>query len=389
MIRSVLYVGLLGLVAGSCVGRNEGEKNPAYEAELLWIDSVVVESLLDLTLAAVDPIDGRMIFKDRSINYLFLTDSKGVILDTLDLKGEAPDQVAFPIEFVFEGGSLIVKDLEAGMSLNFFNGEFKKIKVSTPLAQGMGYVEFNPYWVSFSTFHSNGKRLFVGTEANGVEPGMMADSWKKTEFYTEAKTGYVYDPESDSLWRFSSYPDNWEPKKHGQWKGYAFPFAQALGEKQLIGVLPRTGSQFFLFRWENSKMVPVGETHLSHPDRNDQLEFDPNEDYFLYPSFSDLKSGGKYFLVKFSTEIPKAIRDEYRSRNPNYINDPAFNEVFKKYWKDKYILVDHLGKSYALDLPIPGMVHYLDKNDMLYLKPKSEVELDYNVFYRYQIKTLE
>jgi len=137
-------------------------------------------------------------------------------------------------------------------------------------------------------------------------------------------------------------------------------------------------------------MVSVGETQLSHPDRNDQLEFDPNEDYFLYPSFSDLKSGGKYFLIKFSTEIPKAVRDEYRIRNPNYMNDPAFNEVFKKYWKDKYILVDHLGESYALkDLPIPGMVHYMDKNDILYLKPKSEVELDYNVFYRYQIKSLE
>jgi hypothetical protein len=49
--------------------------------------------------------------------------------------------------------------------------------------------------------------------------------------------------------------------------------------------------------------------------------------------------------------------------------------------------VNHLGESYALeDLPVDGKVHLLDKNDVVYIKPKSEVEMDYNVFYRYKIK---
>jgi hypothetical protein len=253
MIKSILYVGILGLVAVSCGGQKDDMKSPGFEAELVWLDSVVVDSFHELSLAAVDPVDGRMIFKDRSLNHVILTDSKGSILDTLDLKGEAPNQVAFPVEFVFDNGNLIVKDLEAGMSLNFFNEEFKKIKVSPSIAQGMSYLEINPFWVTYSVFQSNGKSLFVGAEPNGMEPGLMTETWQKAEFYYEAKTGYVYDPELDSLWRFNAYPDTWEPKKNGLWKGYAFPFVKSLGEEQLIGVLPRVGSQFFLYRWENSK----------------------------------------------------------------------------------------------------------------------------------------
>jgi hypothetical protein len=218
----------------------------------------------------------------------------------------------------------------------------------------------------------------------------MTESWKKAEFYSKAQAGYVYDLDLDSLWRFNSYPENWEYRKRGEWKGQVFPFVQALEEEGLIGILPRIGNQFFLYRWENQQMIPLGETRLSHPDRNDQLEFDPKEDYFLYPSFNDLKSGANFFLIQFHTEIPKAVRDEYRIRNPNYINDQAFNEVFKKYWKDKFILVNQQGESYALkDLPVDGKVHFLDKNDVVYIKPKSEVELDYNVFYRYRIRSLD
>jgi hypothetical protein len=387
-MRNTWVIGWAAFWLLSCGEEKEVGKQSGFEVELVLIDSVVVDSFLDLNLAAVDPIDGRMIFKDRSFNHVFLTDSKGSILDTLDLKGEAPNQVAFPVEFVFHKGNLIVKDLEAGMSLNFFNGEFKKIKVSPSIAQGFSYIEINPFWVTFSAFQSNGKSLLVGAEPNGMEPGLMTEAWQKAEFYSEAKTGYVYDPELDSLWRFNAYPDTWEPKKNGLWRGYAFPYVISLGEEQLIGVLPRVGNQFFLYRWENSKMVFLGETRLSHPDRNDQLDFDPKDDYFLYPNFSDLKSGGKYFFIQFHTEIPKSVRDEYRARIPNYRNDPEFNEAFQKYWKYKYILVNHLGESYPLrNLPIEGTVHHLDQNDLLYIKPKSEVEMDYNVFYRYQIKS--
>ena len=135
-MRQILFFGFLALAVWSCGEEKGVEKNFRFEAELEWVDSVVVDSFYDLTLAAVDAEDGRMIFKDRSLSNIFLTDSKGRILDTLELKGEAPDQVAFPTEFVFDRGNLIAKDLEVGMSLNFFSREFKKTKASPAIAQG-------------------------------------------------------------------------------------------------------------------------------------------------------------------------------------------------------------------------------------------------------------
>lgn len=390
MMRKLVIFGILASGIWSCGGEREIEKASDFEAELVWVDSIVVESLFELTLAAVDPDDGRMIFKDRSLKHFLLTDAKGGILDTLKLKGESPDQLAFPIEFVFADGQLIVKDLKANMSLSFFSKEHKITKQSPDLTQAISFLEVNPYWVSFSMLRSEGKKLVVGSEGNGVKPELMTDTWKKAEFYNRAEAGYVYDPNLDSLWRFNSYPENWDYRKGGEWKGQVFPFVQALEEQGLIGILPRVGNQFFIYRWENSKLVLKGETKVSHPDRNDQLEFDPQEDYFLYPSFNDLKSGGNFFLIQFHTEIPKAVRDEFRASNPNYINDPAFGDVFKKYFKDKFILVNHHGESYSLkELPVEGRVHFLDNDDVIYIKPNSEVEKDYNVFYRYQIRSVE
>ncbi|GMQ28316.1 hypothetical protein [Algoriphagus confluentis] len=385
-MRKLLIFGSLTFVLWSCGEDELAKKSSGFEAELVWLDSVVVDSFLDLTLAAVDPEDGRMIFKDRSLNHILLTDSQGKILDTLELKGEAPNQVSLPVEMVFDEGGLIVKDLEAGMPLSFFNREFKIVKESPLLSKGTFIIEFNLYGLSFSIFRNGDKKLLVGMEANGTEPELTTESWRKGEFYDQAKAGFVYDPELDSLWRFNSFPENWEYRKTREWKGYGFPFVQALGEEGLIGVLPRVGNQFFLYRWENQEMIPVKETLLSHPDRNDRLNYDPNDDYFLYPSFSDLKAGGHYFLIQFHTEIPVAVRDEYKARIPDYRNNPEFNEAFQKYWKYKYLLVNQFGESYPLrNLPIEGTVHHLDKNDVLYLKPKSEVEKDNNVFYRYKI----
>ncbi|WP_026953330.1 hypothetical protein [Algoriphagus mannitolivorans] len=389
-MRQVFIFGILTLGIWSCGEEKSVGEASGFEVELEWVDSVVVDSFYDLTLAAVDAGDGRMIFKDRSLNLILLTDLKGEILDTLDIKGEAPNQVALPVEMIFDQGNLIVKDLEGGMPLNFFNQDFKIIQQSPPLSLGTFIIEFNLYKVSFSLFRSNGKTLLVGTEANSIEPEIRTNSWQMGEFYSHAKAGFVYDSESDSLWRFNSFPENWGHRKAGEWKGYVFPFVQALEMQGLIGILPPVGNQFFLYRWENQQLIPVKESLISHPDRNDRLDFNPNDDYFLYPSFSDLKAGSQYFLIQFHTEIPVAVRDEYQARNPNYRNDPEFNEAFKKYWKYKYIIVNQFGESFPLkDLPIQGNVHYFDKNDMLYIKPKSEVEMDYNVFYRYKVKSPE
>lgn len=387
-MRKIIFAALLGLGLWSCESQTASETvgQDGTEPTLELVDSVVVESLAELSLGAVNAANGQMIFKDRFLKQFLLTAADGTILDTLAIKGDGPDQVAFPMEMAFMGDGLVVKDMSAEMPLNFFGPDFRKEKTGKPIAKGMNMLEINRTHVSFSPFQSQGKTLIVGTEANAIEPQLMAPEGQNAEFYDKAESGYVYDPTTDSLVRFNAYPDSWLPKKTRQWKGQALPYASALGEDGTIGILPRVGNQLFFFRWENGQLVSTREVKLSHPDRNETLEIDPLDQPFLHPVFSDLKGGGQYFLVEFHTEIPKAVRDEFRAKNENYINDPAFNEAFRKYRKAKYILVDQSGQSKAIaELPMQGSVHYFDKNDVLYIKPSSEVEKDYNVFYRYQV----
>jgi len=66
--------------------------------------------------------------------------------------------------------------------------------------------------------------------------------------------------------------------------------------------------------------------------------------------------------------------------------DPDYQEARKKYVQTKYILTDTHGNQAALsELPVSGTVHLLDADDILYIKPTTETELDYNVFYRYRV----
>jgi hypothetical protein len=388
-MRITTFLALLGLVVWSCDSHTttEPEAKDAMEVDFEFLDSVLVESLGELSLGAVNPATGQMIFKDRFLNQFLLTDKIGNILDTLSIKGDGPDQVGFPMEMAFVGDGLVVKDMSAEMPLNFFGPDFRKEKIGKPIAKGMNLLEINRTHVSFSPFQVGGRTLIVGTEANAIEPQLMAPESQNADFYGLAESGYVYDPAKDSLWRFNAYPENWLPRKYRQWKGQALPYASALGESGLIGILPRVGNQLFFFRWENELLVPAGEASLVHAERNETLEIDPMDQPFLYPLFSDLKGGGKFFLVEFHTEIPKKVRDEFRVKSENYINDPGFKEVFRKYRKAKYLLVDSQGGSLAIaELPIAGAVHYFDKKDILYIKPEREEEQNYNVFYRYKVK---
>ena len=49
-------------------------------------------------------------------------------------------------------------------------------------------------------------------------------------------------------------------------------------------------------------------------------------------------------------------------------------------------MIDEKGnQSPITKLPIEGEIHFIDQDDVIYVKPESEVEKDYNVFYRYKV----
>ena len=153
------------------------------------------------------------------------------------------------------GDGLVVKDMSAEMPLNFFGPDFRKEKTGEPIAKGINMIEINRH-VSFSPFQSQGKTLLVGTEANAIEPQLMAPEGQNAEFYDKAESGYVYDPLTDSLVRFNAYPDSWLPKMNRQWKGQALPYASALG---------KMGRLAFCQGWETNCSFFDGKMDSSFP----------------------------------------------------------------------------------------------------------------------------
>jgi hypothetical protein len=373
-------------VAISACSPSSTSPSSSGEVRLEFLDSIVVESLHDLFLSSVNEQTGQILFKDRFLKEFLLTDPTGKIITSFSLTGEGPNQVSFPMEVAFMADQLVVKEISAEMKLNFFDSQFKKDGVSPPLASGLNMMEVAFKRQSFSVLDQDQGSLILGVENNAIDPQWMTAAYQKAEFYDVAKTGYIYNLENDSLRYFSLYPDSWQPKLNKEWVGQAFPFMAVLGQQNLIAVLPRVGKQIFFYTLQGQELVPRGETTVFHPDRRDELKIDPMEQPFLYPGFSDIKGGGNYFLLEFFTEIPLDAYQEIRAKSENYMTDPEFKQLMKTYRQERYILLNSEGDQQIIsDLPIAGSIHYLDKEDVIYIKPEEVEERDHNVFYRYKI----
>ncbi len=382
LLFSVLFARFLT----SCDSSSSQDQFDGKEVQFEFLDSVVVESLSELYLSAKNEKTGQLVFKERFLKEFLLTDSLGRILKKPELKGEGPNQVNFPMELAFMGEQLVVKEISAEMRLSFFDQNFNKIKTSPALAKGLNMVEISNTRLTFSVFEGEGTPLILGTETNGIDPMWMTSENQKPEFYEQAEAGFLYNPVTDSLMRFNLYPAGWQPKKDNQWVGQALPFISILSSEK-VAVLPRIGEQLFFYTLAGQQLIPDGEIKLKHPERKGDMKVDSVEPAFLYPAFTDIKGGGNYFLVEFHTEIPLEIFQEFRAKSEDYMSDPEFKQMFKKYRVAKYILVDPQGNQGTISsLPLEGTIHYFDANDVIYIKPESKEEKDYNVFYRYQVK---
>jgi hypothetical protein len=157
---------------------------------------------------------------------------------------------------------------------------------------------------------------------------------------------------------------------------------------QVVAVLPISGNQLFYYELMNdTSLSPLTEIPLFHPERDEDLYFDAKkDDGILYPYFSRLNGGGEYFLVEFHTAFPRDLYESFRAKGEEFRSDPEYGEAIEKHYRTKYILTDTKGNQGAIsELPVPGEVHFIDADDVLYIKPTSEKELDYNVFYRYRV----
>ena len=370
----------------SCNSSTELITSESKAARFQLLDSIMVESLSELYLVDRNAETGELLFKEKQLKEILLTDSKGKVLLKPNIKGEGPNQVGLPWELAFWGDGIAIKEISPEMPVHLFNSSMEKIRMSEPLAEGINMMEVAPLRNQLKEVQIDGKSLLIGADANAVSPKMMGKDFQNSNFYTLAESGFILDAQTGVSQKINLYPESWLPRKDGQWVGMAQPFFTVASKSQVFAVLPRIGDQLFLFKLQNEQLIPFQEVLVNHPDRKRNLVFNVEDEPLLYPSFFDLKAGGTIFLAHFYTEVPREPYLAMKNGQVNNGRNPEFTALLKNYRKSKYLLIDQKGnQSPITKLPIEGQVHYVDQEDVIYIKPDTEVERDYNVFYRYKV----
>lgn len=370
----------------SCNSSSDLITSQTKEVQFELLDSILVESLSELYLVDRKAETGELLFKEKRLKEILLTDSKGKILLKPNIKGEGPSQLAQPWELAFWGDGIAIKEISPEMRVHFFNSSMEKIRRSDPLAEGINMLEVAPLRNQLKEIEIDGKSLLIGADANAVLPKLMGKDFQNSNFYTIAESGFIMDAETGVSQKINLYSESWLPRKNGQWVGISQPFFTVASKSKVFAVLPRIGDQLFLFKLQNEQLIPFQEVLINHPDRKRNLVFNVEDEPLLYPSFFDLKAGGTIFLAHFYTEVPREPYLAMKNGQVNNSRNPEFAALLKNYRKSKYLLIDQKGnQSPITKLPIEGQVHFVDQEDVIYIKPDTEVEKDYNVFYRYKV----
>lgn len=370
----------------SCNPTTELITSESKAARFQLLDSIMVESLSELYLVDRNAETGELLFKEKQLKEILLTDSKGKVLLKPNIKGEGPNQVALPWELAFWGNGIAIKEISPEMRVHFFNSSMEKVRRSEPLAEGINMLEVAPLRNQLKEIEIDGKSLLIGADANAVLPKLMGKDFQNSNFYTIAESGFIMDVGTGVSQKINLYSESWLPRKNGQWVGISQPFFTVASKSKVFAVLPRIGDQLFLFKLQNEQLIPFQEVLINHPDRKRNLVFNVEDEPLLYPSFFDLKAGGTIFLAHFYTEVPREPYLAMKNGQVNNSRNPEFAALLKNYRKSKYLLIDQKGnQSPITKLPIEGQVYFVDQEDVIYIKPDTEVEKDYNVFYRYKV----
>ncbi|MCH6199308.1 hypothetical protein MMU07_06955 [Aquiflexum sp. LQ15W] len=384
--RTLIFPFLVFLISCSGPSHNTQLTSNEGKVEFEFLDSLVVESLSELYLADKNENTGQLLFNERQMNELIITDLEGKIISSFEPTGEGPDKVESPLEVAFWKEGIVIKEMSSENKFNFFDRDFRKTAQSPPLTKGLSFITIYNSNRSFSIFEKDCKTLILGQELNLLDEQLLAEKSENSLVYEKAEIGYIYDVDSKDITRINLYPETWKPRLEQKWVGFKSSYIQVSKTDKKVAVLPSVGNELFFYELNGNSLSPIAQISLFHPERNENFIFDVKKEYFLYPLFTQLFSGGNYFLVEFYTEVPQDIYDSFRAKGEGYQSDPEYWETLQKHWKAKYILTDKNGNQASIsELPVPGVVHFMDANDIVYIKPTSKTELDYNVFYRYRV----
>lgn len=382
---SILFF-ILVLISCETKKSSDGSNSIVGKVDFEFLDSLVVESLFELYLADKDESEGRLLFNERQMEQLIITDLEGKIISSFKPEGEGPDQVMSPLEVAFWREGVVIKEISTDHRFNFFDQNYNKVAQSPALTEGIHFLTIYNSHRSFSIIEKDGKTFIIGQEPNMLAEHLLADNSENPALYEKTKTGFIYDVGSEEITLINLYPKTWKIRLAQKWIGFKNSYIQASRNNKKVAVLPSVGDELFFYEFNGTDMTPVSQIQLMHPERKENIPYKPNRDYVLYPYFTQLFSGGNYFLAEFYTELPQEIFDSFRSMGEDFHMNPEYWDTLTKYRKVKYVLIDSNGNQGAItDLPVSGAVHFLDAHDILYVKLDSEKELDYNVFYRYKV----
>lgn len=368
----------------ACKPADNQDQTSAFEAHFEFLDSVKIASLAPLFLSDVDA-SGRMLLNDWYLEHIYVTDRDGSVSAAFEASGEGPDQVSSPVEVAFWEEGLLIKEMSPTQSIHIFNGNFKKIQKSPALAIDLVYLTIPNMGKSFSTTKKDDKTVIIGSEINVLSIELLQTN--KASFYESAEAGYIFTVETGELVRFNPFPANWEPRKNKKWVGNQLPIMQLSQQGKILAILPTYGDQLFFYAFDSNQPDALFDLKLVHPERSGDMAYDANEDDSrVYPFFNKLYSGDDYLLAEFSTAFPKTLLESFKMRGNALMTDPEYLKAMETYGKSKYILVDTKGNQAAIsELPREGSIQYMDADNVIYIKPKEDVESDFNVFYRYRV----
>jgi hypothetical protein len=379
----------LSSILFSCQSKHKNKvqlSNPK-EVKFEFLDSIVVETIDFLFLADKNEKTQQFVFNTKEIKELLITDLHGTIQSKFELTGDGPDQVTSPLEVAFWKDGFVIKEISPTHNFHFFNKDFKKIAQSPKITEGLNFLTIYNSHRSFSVIENEGRNFIIGEDLNLIEENLISEYEENADLYEKAVTGYSYDEEKEKITRFNIYPKTWKPRMEKKWVGSIPSFLQVSKSNKVIVVLPSVGDELFYYDWEPNSISPIFQISLDHTERKIKSSYNPKNDYVLYPHFTQLFSGGKYFLVEFFTALPSEVYDSFRSKSEDFQMNPDYWAALEEYRQVKYILTDQNGNQGPVSkLPIQGQIHYMDADDNVYIKPTLEKELDYNVFYRYKIR---
>lgn len=381
---------LFGTLLFSCSEKSPESNviDPHQELRFEVYDSIMVDVLENVVLLDYQEDLDQYLVKEQRGSKVLLVDGKGKMIKEVELAGEGPNQIQFFLEGRFLGKDrFIFKEMSVTMDFHVYDRSFQKLEKIQGPADGFGAGIFINFFRQTFTPWTEGDGVFIlGEEVNTYNPGEINPDKIGGGFYNQVKTGFYYDSNQDTVSYISLYPEAWAPRSTNRWIGQSFPYLSFDVESKRAAILPPIGNQLFIYDLEGDSLIHEKAVVLSHPDRDEEIP-DPERDYRLYPSFSDVKSFGEYQLAIFYTAIPEDVLIEFQSKGEDYTQNPANQKDLVAYRKPRFMIVKGDQQVGILnEFPVAGSVNLGLSDGTLILKAADgEVERDYNLFYKIRL----